>query len=64
MQTAKCPVCNSDVIIEEDAFKGDLAECVNCGAELEIISLHPLQIAIIESDLDEDFAGRTDEEET
>ncbi|MDP2830481.1 MAG: lysine biosynthesis protein LysW [bacterium] len=63
MQTAKCPVCNSDIIIEEEAFKGDLAGCVNCGAELEIISLHPLQIAIVESDLDEELAGQTDEEE-
>jgi lysine biosynthesis protein LysW len=41
MQKSKCPTCNSDVIVGEDAFEGDLLDCSNCGAELEIVTLHP-----------------------
>ena len=44
MQTNKCPVCRSDVIIEDELDKGDLVNCANCGAELEIISLQPTQL--------------------
>lgn len=42
MQTTQCPVCSSDVIIEEGLAEKDLVGCLNCGAELEIITLHPL----------------------
>lgn len=47
MLTSRCPACNSDVIIEEEAYEGDLVDCSNCEAELEIISLHPLQFSEI-----------------
>jgi len=55
MQTGRCPICNSDVIIEEDAFEGDLANCVNCRGELEIISLHPVQLLEIKKDDQDDL---------
>ena len=45
MQKSKCPACNSDVIIGEDAFEGDLLDCSNCGAELEVVALHPPVLA-------------------
>ena len=44
MQTTQCPVCSSDVIIEEELSAKDLVSCLNCGAELEIITLQPLQL--------------------
>ena len=44
MQTTQCPSCHSDVIIDDGLSKNDLVNCINCGAELEIISLHPLAI--------------------
>lgn len=56
MKTGKCPSCHSDVIIDDAAYEGDLVDCSNCGAELEIIALNPLQIGVIESDLEEEFA--------
>lgn len=56
MKTGKCPSCHSDVIIDDVAYEGDLVDCSNCGAELEIIALNPLQIGVIESDLEEEFA--------
>ena len=50
MQKSKCPNCNSDVIIEDGAYKDDLIECINCGTELEIISLHPMQLSELKED--------------
>jgi len=44
MQTTQCPACGSDVVIEEGSLEKDLVSCLNCGAELEIISLQPLQL--------------------
>lgn len=42
MQTTLCPLCSSDVIIEEGSQELDLVSCLNCGTELEIVTLHPL----------------------
>jgi transcription elongation factor Elf1 len=47
MQTTKCPVCNSDVVIDDEAVDGDMAECVICKVMLEV-HLHPLHLTIIE----------------
>lgn len=45
MQTTQCPVCSSDVIIEEGSEELDLVSCLNCGTELEIATLQPLLLA-------------------
>jgi lysine biosynthesis protein LysW len=44
MQTTQCPVCLSDIIIEEESSEKDLVSCLNCGTELEIVTLQPLQL--------------------
>jgi len=63
MQTTKCPSCNSDIVIGDDAYEGDLINCANCEMELEIISLHPAQLSVINSepDLEEEEYGREEE---
>lgn len=53
MQTVKCPVCNSDVIIDDEAFEGDLVQCTICETDLEA-HLHPLGLAVIEEEAGED----------
>jgi lysine biosynthesis protein LysW len=52
MQTARCPICRSDVIIGDEAYEGDLVDCVNCGEELEIVALRPPQVKKIEEETD------------
>ncbi|MBU0999539.1 hypothetical protein KKG24_04550 [Patescibacteria group bacterium] len=47
MQTARCLVCNSDIIIEDEMYEGDLVSCSICSRDLEIISLHPVRLAVI-----------------
>lgn len=44
MQTTQCPLCSSDIIIDEGSSKKDLVNCLNCNAELEIVNLQPLQL--------------------
>jgi len=56
MQTTKCPLCNSDLIIGEGSFEGDLIDCPNCEGELEIASLHPLRVAEIKNEEETDWA--------
>jgi alpha-aminoadipate carrier protein LysW len=53
MQTAQCPICSSDVIIEEGSSEKDLVSCLNCGAELEIVSLQPLRLEPLEEETKE-----------
>ena len=40
-----CPVCDATVTVGSDAITGELIECPDCGSELEVIALQPLQLA-------------------
>lgn len=44
MSTATCPECDADVAIPADAMENELISCAECGAELEIISLDPVEL--------------------
>ena len=46
-KTIKCPDCEELVIIPDDADVGEIIECHNCGAELEIISTNPPQVTLV-----------------
>jgi lysine biosynthesis protein LysW len=63
MQNSKCPLCNSDIIIEDEAYEGDLVSCINCGAELEISSLKPLNLTPFEPDVEKDVEEADEIEE-
>ena len=58
MRTALCPSCNSDVVIEDGYSQGDLVNCPNCGQELEIISLQPLQVKKLVTESEENELPR------
>jgi lysine biosynthesis protein LysW len=55
MQTTQCPVCSSDVIIEEGSSEKDLVSCLNCGNELEIVTLHPLLLESLDEPAEEEI---------
>ncbi len=40
-----CPVCDADVELTDDAVKGELLECPDCGTELELTNVDPPQLA-------------------
>ena len=52
----QCPDPNCDrentqeIIIPDDAVVGDILECPVCGAEMEIISTDPPQVALLEEE--------------
>lgn len=42
---AVCPECEADVEIDEyDVDKGEVISCPECGVELEVVGLSPLQL--------------------
>ena len=59
MPTGTCPECDADVHVDTDADKGDIISCDECGTDLELVGLDPVELDIVEEDYDED----EDEEE-
>lgn len=43
----ECPDCEEVVILPDDSQPGEIIDCQNCGAELEIISLNPPQVSLV-----------------
>ncbi len=41
----KCPVCDADVSLADDAVVGELLECSDCGTELEVTGLDPAALS-------------------
>ncbi len=55
MPTGTCPECEADVHVEIDVDKGEITECEECGVQLEIVGLDPVELDIVEEeDLDDD----------
>src|SRR6266487_1462887 len=52
--TGTCPECDADVHVDTDADKGDIVSCDECGTDLEIVGLDPVELDIVEEDYDED----------
>jgi alpha-aminoadipate/glutamate carrier protein LysW len=52
--TGSCPECEADVHVDTDVDKGEIVECEECGVQLEIVGLDPVELDIVEEDYDED----------
>jgi alpha-aminoadipate carrier protein LysW len=53
--TGTCPECDADVHVDTDADKGDIISCEECGTDLELVGLDPVELDIVEEeDLDDD----------
>jgi len=66
MQSAECPQCGNEVSIGTQPKLGKMVTCKECGAELEVVWLDPLEldwpIDVDEFD-DEDLEGFEEDEE-
>ena len=60
MPTAICPECDEEVYVDADSEQGDIVSCDECGTNLEIVGLDPIELDIHEGDLSDDA---DDEEE-
>lgn len=58
MPTGTCPECDAGVHIDTDADKGDVVSCEECGIDLEVVGLDPVELDIVEEETIDD-----DEEE-
>jgi alpha-aminoadipate carrier protein LysW len=61
-----CPNCESAIDVEEDELdEGDVLTCEECGANLNVVSVEPLELESADEDDedDEDFDYDEDEEE-
>ena len=57
MPTAVCPECDEEVYVDADSEQGDVVTCDECGADLEVVGLDPIELDLYEGggDLDDDF---------
>ncbi|MBA2495221.1 MAG: hypothetical protein H0V31_11065 [Acidobacteria bacterium] len=60
MPTTACPECSEDVYVDAESEQGDIISCDECGSELEIVGLDPIELDIY-TDVDLDVFE--DEEE-
>ncbi|HVB29573.1 MAG TPA: hypothetical protein VNG91_07180 [Terriglobia bacterium] len=55
-----CPECDAVFDIEEEELEeGQLVDCPECGAELEVVSTNPVQVELVKGDKENE-----DEEES
>ena len=62
-QMATCPECDAEVEVDEyDVDKGDLLSCQECGANLEVTGLSPIELDLAGDEDDEDEDEDDDED--
>jgi len=60
---AICPGCEAEIEVDEfDVDKGDQLTCPECGEDLEVTNLSPIELELVTED-DEDETTLDDEEE-
>jgi alpha-aminoadipate carrier protein LysW len=60
---ATCPECDAEIEIDEyDVDKGDLISCPECGTNLEVVGVSPVELDHA-SDEDEDEEDEEDDDE-
>jgi alpha-aminoadipate/glutamate carrier protein LysW len=52
--TATCPECEADIALPAGVMANELIACPDCGAELEVLSLDPVEVALA-PDVEEDW---------
>jgi alpha-aminoadipate carrier protein LysW len=53
--TGTCPECDADVHVDLDVDKGEMVDCEECGTQLEVVGLDPVELDLVEEEsLDDD----------
>ena len=53
MQYGECVECGAQVEILEDSMEGEIVACGDCGTELEIVSLEPLELDLAPTEMED-----------
>ena len=49
-----CPECDAPLALPSDVIEGEIVPCADCGAELEVLTVAPLTVALAPQ-LEEDW---------
>ena len=55
MPRGTCPECDADVQVDEDTDKGDVVECEDCGTQLEVVGLDPIELDVAVEEEEEEL---------
>jgi len=59
-----CPECDAEIDVDEgDVDEGDSLSCDECGTELKVISLSPLELATEEDEEDDEEEDSLDDDD-
>ena len=60
-----CPECDNPIVVDVDEVEeGETVQCDECGLDLEIVSVDPLEVAAIdEAGYDDEDPMRSEDEE-
>jgi alpha-aminoadipate carrier protein LysW len=60
-----CPECDNPIVVDTDEVEeGETVQCDECGAALEVVSVDPVELALIdEGGYDDEDATPVEEEE-
>jgi len=50
MKKIICKDCDESIKVKDEIKVGEIVECQNCGAEMEIVNLEPLEVSLIEEE--------------
>lgn len=53
MPTAKCPECDEEVYVDAESEQGDVVTCDECGTDLEVVGLDPVELDAYSGDYDD-----------
>lgn len=54
MPTSICPECEEEVFVDADSEQGETVACEECGAELVVVGLDPIELDLNDEDDDYD----------
>jgi alpha-aminoadipate carrier protein LysW len=61
---ATCPECDAEIEVDEfDVDKGDLISCPDCGSNLEVTSIAPVELESADDEDEEDDEDDDSEDE-
>jgi alpha-aminoadipate carrier protein LysW len=59
-----CPLCDSELELNEDDLdEGDDITCEECGADLRVVGIDPLELELVEEEEEDEDLDYEDEEE-
>lgn len=59
MPTAICPECDEEVYVDADSEQGDVVSCDECGCDLEVVGLDPVELDLYHAEKLDDYDDDT-----